>query len=65
MAAPILLTKAGPEIQEALRLRLEADALDPAHTDPGWREDEQANRGISHDAMVTFLGRYLTPSEAR
>lgn len=56
---------AGGLIQEALSRRLEAHALDPDHHDPAWIEDEQANKGQRHEAMVTFLGRYLTPSEAR
>lgn len=63
-AVPQLQT-AGAEIQQALRLRLEADAIDPEHLDPAWLEDQAANKGQSHEQMVTFLGRYLTPVEAR
>ncbi len=59
------LTKAGAAIQEALSLRLEAKALDPEQQDPAWTDDVQANKGQSHQALVTFFGRYLTPTEAR
>lgn len=59
------LVQAGALIAEALRWRLEAEALDPNHVDPAWLDDQQANRGQTSDAMVTFLGRYLTPAEAR
>lgn len=57
--------QAGAKLQEALRLRLEAEALDPIHLDPAWLEDIAANSGQSSDAMVSFFGRYLTPIEAR
>ena len=65
ISAPPQLRAAGAAVQEALRLRCEAHALDPEHLDPAWIEDQQANRGRTHEAMVTFLGRYLTPREAR
>ncbi len=58
-------SRAGAEIAEALKLRLRADRLDPTHQDPAWEDDLAANRGQSSDALITFLGRYLTPIEAR
>lgn len=33
--------------------------------DPAWRADREANSGVTHDEMLVFLGRYLTPVEAR
>lgn len=45
-------------IAEALRLRLEADALDPAHTSPDWDADQRANKGVSHDALIAFFRAY-------
>lgn len=59
------LWAAGSQVQQALSLRLEAHVLDPEHVDPVWIADQHANKGASHDAMVAFLGRYLTPVEAR
>jgi hypothetical protein len=43
---------------EALRLRLEAHALDPDHTAPAWSVDAAANKGISHAQLVSFMRRY-------
>ncbi len=59
------LKPSGEAIQDALRLRLDAHQLDPQHTDPAWLSDTEANKGVDHDAMVEFLGRYLTPVGAR
>lgn len=47
------------EAAQALTARLEAHALDPHHTDPAWREDQLSNKGVSHEAMVTFLQKYV------
>lgn len=55
------LRQSGGQLQDALSLRLEAAALDPTHEDPAWLEDASANKGISHEALVTFYGRYLSP----
>lgn len=52
-------------IAEALRLRLEAHALDPDHHDPAWADDTRANRGVSHDALVAFFQRYAEPDRRR
>lgn len=65
VSVPPRLHAAGQDTREALRLRLEAHASDPQHTDPAWLTDTEANKGVSHDAMVVFLGRYLTPVGAR
>lgn len=43
---------------EALRLRLEAHQLDPDHTAPAWSVDQAANKGISHEQLVSFMTRY-------
>lgn len=59
------LQSAGASIQNALSLRLEAHALDPDHLDPAWLEDTAANKGVPSDVFIGFLGRYLTPDEAR
>lgn len=56
------LHKAGPAIEEAVKLRLQAHALDPEHLDPAWLDDQAANKGVPSDVMVGFLGRYLAPS---
>jgi len=45
---------------QALTARLQAHALDPAHTDPAWALDLQENKGVSHEAIVAFLTRYPT-----
>lgn len=58
------LTDAGREIQAALTARLEAERLDPQRTDAAWLEDAALMR-TSHDALVDFYGRFLTPPEAR
>lgn len=59
------LRKAGRAIEDAVKWRLEAQALDPHHRDPAWLDDQAANKGASSDEMIAFLGRYLTPVEAR
>lgn len=56
------LYEAGRAITDALRARVEAQALDPGFHDPAWLDDAAANNGVSHDALVTFFGRYLSPS---
>lgn len=62
---PPRLYDAGLAMGAALSLRLDAEALDPQHLDPAWMTDAEANKGQSSEAMVAFLGRYLTPVEAR
>jgi hypothetical protein len=59
------LPEAGQAIQQALSARLEAHALDPQQTDAAWQADQRLNQGVTSDALVQFLGRYLTPAEAR
>lgn len=43
-------------IAEALRLRLEAHALDPDHTASGWRDDL-----ASDDKLIAFYVAYAKP----
>jgi hypothetical protein len=45
--------KAEAHIAEALRLRLEAHALDPEHADPEWARDV-----APHDELVAFYRQY-------
>ncbi len=45
--------KAEAYLAEALRLRLDAHALDPDHADPEWRRDV-----VSHDDLVAFFRLY-------
>lgn len=52
-------------ILEALSLRVDAERLDPQHSDPAWLTDLEANKGQTSEAMIAFLARYLTPAEAR
>lgn len=47
-------------IAEALRLREEADALDPEHRSPVWSRDRAANKGVSHGDLVAFFRKYAT-----
>lgn len=47
--------KAEGYIAAALRLRLEAHALDPDHLDPEWRRDP-----APHDTLVAFFQEYPT-----
>ena len=54
----------GEAIQAALLARLSAEHLDPAHDDPAWLEDAQAQKGLTSDELITFYGRYLAPTEA-
>lgn len=51
-------------IRKALLLRADAEALDPQRTDPAWILDAQAMKQRSHDSLVAFYVRYLSPNEA-
>lgn len=50
--------QAESHIAEALRLRLEAEALDPEHTDPAWSTDLSANKGVSSADLIAFFRAY-------
>lgn len=45
-------------IAEALRLRLEANALDPEHTAPEWQADQLINKGVTDADMIAFFEKY-------
>lgn len=53
------LWQCGEYVRTALKLRAEADALDPTHSDDGWREDMAAMKGQSNDALMQFYAGYL------
>ena len=57
------LIACGHAVRDALKARADAHALDPAHTDPAWHENEQAMRA-SHDALVDFYVGYLARASA-
>lgn len=59
------LYDAGIAIQDALKARTDAHVLDPQQLDPAWIADQRLNKGVTSDAMLAFLARYLTPVEAR
>lgn len=42
-------------IAEALRLREQAEALDPAHRDPAWSDDLAANKGEEAEILIAVL----------
>lgn len=58
VANPPNYPQAEQHMADALRLRLEAHALDPEHTSEAWRVDQLANRGVTHDQLVTFMTKY-------
>lgn len=58
VASPPNYPQAEQHLAEALRLRLEAHALDPEHTSEAWTVDALANRGVTHDALVAFFRQY-------
>ena len=41
-------------ILEALQCRVDAESLDPTHSDPAWIADQEANKGQSSQAMIDF-----------
>lgn len=47
-------------IAEALRLRNEAEAMDPDHLSPAWLDDQALNAGVSHREWVVLFHQYLT-----
>lgn len=49
------------EIVTALKLRLEAHALDPAHTAPAWMTDQLANKGVPDAELIKFFVAYAKP----
>ncbi len=49
-------------ITQALQARCEADAADPEHADPVWREDEALMKA-THADLVAFYARYLSPHQ--
>lgn len=53
-------TAAAIAIREALSARQEAEAIDPAHVNPTWADDQSAMRGISSDELVKFYKDYLS-----
>lgn len=63
LASPIQLDKCGEAVRTALRLRTEADALDPQHSDQAWAED-MVQMKATHAEMVAFYCKYLAPREA-
>lgn len=50
----------GQAIQEALSARTEAHALNPKQTDPAWLSDQQANKGLTSEALLVFLAKCLS-----
>lgn len=46
-------------IAKALRLREQAEALDPVHTDPAWATDQAANKGVTSAELLGFFRAYL------
>lgn len=52
--------KAESHIAEALRLRLEANALDPQHTAPEWAADQVINKGITDAQLIEWFRVYPT-----
>lgn len=50
----------GQAIQDALRTRTEAEAIDPFHSDPAWVSDRHANKGITSEALLVFLAKCLS-----
>lgn len=57
------LYDAGQAIASALSARLEAEQLDPQHTDPAWIADRRLNKGQTSESLIEFYGRYLSPRE--
>lgn len=47
-------------IAEALRLRNEAEALDPEHVSPAWLDDQALSAGVSHREWMVLFHQYLT-----
>lgn len=58
------LPKCAEAIQEALRVRVEAEVLDPQHSDPAWREDFDLMKGQPSQTLMAFYVRYLAPGAA-
>jgi hypothetical protein len=58
------LYDAGQAIQVALSARLEAERLDPNHTDPAWAADERLNKGATSASLIEFYARWLSPRES-
>lgn len=65
IAQPPNLYEAGQAIQLALRQRLEAETIDPQHSDPAWLADERLNKGASSQSLIDFYATYLSPRESR
>lgn len=61
--APHLLA-CGQAVQEALRTRTEAHALDPQQADAAaWEADRQALKGATSDSLIEFYAAYLSRAQ--
>lgn len=47
-------------IKDALLSRLDAEVLDPAHTDPAWYTDQTENKNQTSKALLQFFVHYLS-----